>query len=907
MAISYLSNMSIDGTLTLSVNADDATYTGIVTVDGGTLKYRTKAQIKSDIGAGSGDGSVTSVGLSVDTQDALDVVAASTPVTGSGTLELSWQGADTQVVLGDGTLTTLPTSDTGVPAILSNGTSPSLNTGITGAEVRTLIGAGTGSGSVTSVGLSIDTDDALAVAAASTPVTGSGTLELEWQGDSSEVVLGSGELATLPVDGVTSVGITESGDALTITNSPITSSGDINIAGAGDATQYINGALDLVTFPTIPSVSNKTITIDTSTGLSGGDSFTLNQGTDLTITLTNTAPDQTVALSEGTGITITGTYPNFTITNSSPSSGGTVTGVGGTTPINSSGGTAPTISIDNATATTVGAASVTAGTGISVSVTNGVFEVTNDSPSSGGTIGGSGTADKVAKFTAGSTIGDGPITFSTNDSTFDGTVTATTVGSSTQDAANIFKGSVISSVATNALGLILRNSSDNAIIGSIKRTSASTSELTTDTLSLPGTTSQYIRGDGSAATFPTIPSGGVTGSGTSGKVAKFTGSTSIGDGDITFGTNTITLGDPTSSSTATLFVDTANRRVGYRTINPTSAFEVVGTINTQGLNCNEQQFFVDKDNTYIKAGAYGGGEFFGLTGSENQPKYTYAAASGGKFVEDQRIETIKIQQDGFYNWFTNGCILIPAQGTNTFILVDEITVYKSAGSNLSLGTVYFGFCQQASPTSNCQMFGNNKSFDFWGSIPSQVVNRSGTWIWQSNSPSRSSVIENADTASLLNRPFVARMGSNAERSSGTFNGPWYIQIKYRNVNYLAGFQNNVDRTITSTGSGQNSRTAFLSSSQQNFSSICPGAANVAPTIDQTYYYDNTSGCNGNNGYPATGDICYTTSTGGTVLTAGYYYLYSGGGSRYYIQIGASGIVSGTSCSDSVKECDQPIS
>jgi len=38
------------------------------------------------------------------------------------------------------------TSDTGVPAMLSNGTAPSLNTGISAAEVRTLIGAGTGSG-----------------------------------------------------------------------------------------------------------------------------------------------------------------------------------------------------------------------------------------------------------------------------------------------------------------------------------------------------------------------------------------------------------------------------------------------------------------------------------------------------------------------------------------------------------------------------------------------------------------------------------------------------------------------------------------------------------------------------------------------------------------------------------------
>ena len=36
------------------------------------------------------------------------------------------------------------------------------------------------------------------------------------------------------------------------------------------------------------------------------------------LTLTNTAPDQTVALTGGTGITASGTYPNFTITNSAP-------------------------------------------------------------------------------------------------------------------------------------------------------------------------------------------------------------------------------------------------------------------------------------------------------------------------------------------------------------------------------------------------------------------------------------------------------------------------------------------------------------------------------------------------------------------------------------------------------------
>jgi hypothetical protein len=45
------------------------------------------------------------------------------------------------------------------------------------------------------------------------------------------------------------------------------------------------------------------------------------------VTITNTAPDQTVSLTAGTGISTSGTYPNFTITNTAPSSGGTVTSI----------------------------------------------------------------------------------------------------------------------------------------------------------------------------------------------------------------------------------------------------------------------------------------------------------------------------------------------------------------------------------------------------------------------------------------------------------------------------------------------------------------------------------------------------------------------------------------------------
>ena len=94
------------------------------------------------------------------------------------------------------------------------------------------------------------------------------------------------------------------------------------------------------------------------TGISVSGSPITTSGT---LTITNTAPDQTVALTAGTGISTSGTYPNFTITNTAPSSGGTVTSVSGTTGrITSTGGTTPVIDLASgvATAGTTGSATL---------------------------------------------------------------------------------------------------------------------------------------------------------------------------------------------------------------------------------------------------------------------------------------------------------------------------------------------------------------------------------------------------------------------------------------------------------------------------------------------------------------------------------------------------------------------
>mgnify|MGYP003642434510 CR=1 FL=1 len=88
--------------------------------------------------------------------------------------------------------------------------------------------------------------------------------------------VGAANTWTTPTVGtVTSVGLTETGDALTITNSPITSTGNINIAGAGSASQYINGALDLVTFPTVDNYVSWTADSDEGTDITVTSGFNL--------------------------------------------------------------------------------------------------------------------------------------------------------------------------------------------------------------------------------------------------------------------------------------------------------------------------------------------------------------------------------------------------------------------------------------------------------------------------------------------------------------------------------------------------------------------------------------------------------------------------------------------------------
>jgi hypothetical protein len=189
-----------------------------------------------------------------------------------------------------------------------------------------------GDGTVTSVAI---TETGTALTITGSPITSSGAIDIAGAGTSSQVILGDLTLGTYTTGTVTSISTTGP-----ITGGTITSSGTISI---NQATTSTDGYLSSTDWNTFNNKGNGTVTsvaAAAGTGISISGSPITTSGT---ITITNTAPDQTVTLTNGTGITTSGTYPDFTITNSAPDQTVTLTdGTGITT-----SGTYPNFTITN--------------------------------------------------------------------------------------------------------------------------------------------------------------------------------------------------------------------------------------------------------------------------------------------------------------------------------------------------------------------------------------------------------------------------------------------------------------------------------------------------------------------------------------------------------------------------------
>lgn len=95
---------------------------------------------------------------------------------------------------------------------------------------------------------------------------------------------------------VTSVAQTHAGNAFTVGGSPITTSGTLAITMNGSSSQYIDGAGDLTTFPSIPSSFTVTLTGDvTGSGSTGSDIATTISAGAVDFAMINTAAIVTAA------------------------------------------------------------------------------------------------------------------------------------------------------------------------------------------------------------------------------------------------------------------------------------------------------------------------------------------------------------------------------------------------------------------------------------------------------------------------------------------------------------------------------------------------------------------------------------------------------------------------------------
>jgi hypothetical protein len=295
------------------------------------------------------------------------VVLTNTDISGFGTM--STQNANSVAITGgaiDGTTIGATTTSTGKFTTLNASTSlttpivQASNSGglsLKNSAGTTQISMGGGGGDNVSINVATNingTNAQIDISPTGTghvhiKPTGTGSIEIAPTnvGTMDNMTIG----ATTPkaITGTTITATTFSGSGASLTSIPNSALVNSSITINGSPIS-LGGSVSVGTVTSVSATAG--------TGISVSGSPITGSGT---LTITNTAPDQTVAISSGTGISVTGTYPNFTVTNTAPSSGGTVTSVSGTTGrITSTGGTTPVIDLASgiATAGTTGSSSL---------------------------------------------------------------------------------------------------------------------------------------------------------------------------------------------------------------------------------------------------------------------------------------------------------------------------------------------------------------------------------------------------------------------------------------------------------------------------------------------------------------------------------------------------------------------
>jgi hypothetical protein len=383
---------------------------------------------------------------------------------------------------------------------------------------------GGGAGTVTSVNVSGGTTG---LTTSGGPVTTSGTITLA---------------GTLDVDNGGTGATTASGartnlDVPSTTGSGATGTWNIDILGnSGTVTNgvYTTGSYADPTWITSIAGSKVTGNITGQAGsvanaLTAGTGISYNVGTtydgSVAVTINNSAPDQVVSLTGGTGISTSGTYPSFTITNTAPDQ----------------------------------VVSLTAGTGMSVTGTYPSFTLTNTAPDQVVSLTGAGTTSISGTYPN--------FTITSNDQ-YVGTVTSVS-GTGTVNGISL-SGTVTSSGSLTLGGTLTGVDLTTQVTGTLPIANGGTGQTTAsaafNALSPVTSTGDLIIGNG-ANSSTRLPIGAnnyvLTSNGTTAVWAVATGSGATITNDTSTSTNVYpTFAAATSGSLSTIY--TSNAKYLYK-------------------------------------------------------------------------------------------------------------------------------------------------------------------------------------------------------------------------------------------------------------------------------------------------------------------------------------------------------
>ena len=368
--------------------------------------------------------------------------------------------------------------------------------------------SGGGGGTVTSVNVSGGTTG---LTASGGPVTTSGVITLGGALNVSNGGTGAVNATNARInldvprtDGTNATGtwaISITGNSNTVTNGVYTT------GSYADPTWITSLAGSKITGAISGQAGSVANALTAGTGISYSAGTTYNGST--AITISNSAPDQTVVLTSGTGISTSGTYPSFTITNTLPDQ----------------------------------VVSLAAGTGISTSGTYPSFTVTNTAPDQIVALTGAGTTSVSGTYPN--------FTITSNDQ-FAGTVTSVS-GTGTVNGISL-SGTVTSSGNLTLGGTLSGVSLTSQVTGTLPIANGGSGQTTAQTAmnAFAGavTSGQYLRGNGTNVVMSAIQAADVPtlNQNTTGTASNVTGVVAIANGG-TGQTTAVTAFDALSPAT----------------------------------------------------------------------------------------------------------------------------------------------------------------------------------------------------------------------------------------------------------------------------------------------------------------------------------------------------------------------